>query len=158
MPFVSQKRGGNAEKIRLLSLLVLVSMSVPASLGWAAEDPKKQAELLEKIEKLERQINELTALKLQRQALPVKREQCMKAVGVESYCTCVVEKLPARVDYKQFVHILLTPAAELGYDKMATEQKQDVDATLVAWAKCVDYKGPQGSGIIETIMQRDTLF
>lgn len=146
------------KKVMLCTLLVLVSLSLPVSLAWAAEDPQKRAELLEKIEKLERQISELTALKLQKQSLPIKREQCTKAVGVEGYCTCVVEKLPAKVDYKQFVHIVLTPAEGLGYDKMTTEQKQDVDAALVVWAKCVDYKGPKGSGLIEGIMQRNTLF
>lgn len=128
------------------------------SVSLAEEDPKKQAELLEKIEKLERQIGELRALKLQKQTLPVKRDQCMKVVGVEGYCSCVVEKLPANVDYKQFVQILLTPAAELGYDKMSVEQKKDVDTALVAWAKCVEYKGPQGEGALDSILKRETLF
>lgn len=144
------------KKILVLSLVVLV-LGV-SSVSGAAEDPKKQAELLEKIEKLERQISELRALKLQKQSIPVKREQCMKAVGVESYCTCVVEKLPANIDYKQFVHILLTPAAELGYDKMGADQKRDVDNALVVWAKCVDYKGPKGSGFLDNLMNRETLF
>ena len=128
------------------------------TLAWAADDAQKQAELLEKIEKLERQITELQVLKLKKQTLPVKREQCMKAVGIEGYCSCVVEKLPANVDYRQFVHILLTPAAESGYDKMTDEQKKDVDTTLVAWAKCVDYKGPKGAGLLDTILTRETLF
>lgn len=144
--------------MKKMLLIPMVLLLVVASTGWAVEDPKKQAELLEKIEKLERQINELQVLKQQKQTLPVKREQCMKAVGVESYCGCVVEKLPANVDYRQFVHILLTPAAELGYDKMSADQKKDVDNALVAWAKCVDYKGPKGSGLLDTIMNRDTLF
>jgi len=136
---------------------VLVAVAV-GSACQAAEDAQKQAELLEKIEKLEKQINELRALKVQKQTLPAKREQCMKVVGAEAYCACVVEKLPANVDYKQFVHILLTPAAELGYDAMAAEQKKDVDDALVAWAKCVDYKGPKGSGLMDAIMNRETLF
>jgi hypothetical protein len=143
-------------KIVVMALASLV-LGLSAT-GLAAEDPGKQAELLEKIEKLERQIGELRALKLQKQALPVKRDQCMKVVGVEGYCTCVVEKLPANVDYKQFVHILLTPADELGYDKMGTEQKKDVDDALVAWAKCVEYKGPKGEGVLDSILKRETLF
>lgn len=143
-------------KIVVMALASLV-LGLSAA-GLAAEDPGKQAELLEKIEKLERQIGELRALKLQKQALPVKRDQCMKVVGVEGYCTCVVEKLPANVDYKQFVHILLTPADELGYDKMGAEQKKDVDDALVAWAKCVEYKGPKGEGVLDSILKRETLF
>jgi len=41
---------------------------------------------------------------------------------------------------------------------MAAEQKKDVDDALVAWAKCVDYKGPKGSGLMDNIMNRETLF
>ncbi len=144
------------KKLNVISVSLLLIFA--ASNVFAVEDPKKQAELLEKIQKLERQINELKALKLQKQSLPVKREQCMKAVGVESYCTCVVEKLPANVDYRQFVNILLTPAAELSYDKMSAEQKKDVGTALGAWAKCVDYKGPKGSGFLDNILDRKTLF
>lgn len=140
------------------AVLVVLLVLCVVPLCWGAEDPKKQAELLEKIEQLQKQITELKALKQQKQALPVKRDQCMKAVGVESYCTCVVEKLPAMIDFKQFVHILLTPSLELGYDKMAPEQKKDVDAALVVWAKCVDYKGPKGTGMFDNIMNRETLF
>lgn len=121
-------------------------------------DAAKQAELLEKIKQLEQQISELTELKLKKQTLPAKMEQCMKVVGVESYCNCIVEKLPVAVDYKQFVQIMLSPVTELGYAKMDKEQQQDIDNTLVAWAKCVDYKGPKGTGFIEGLMKRETLF
>lgn len=145
---------------KMVLCLLLMSCMVWNGAAQAADemDPKKQAELMEKIKKLEQQITELTALKLKKQSIPAKREQCMKVVGVENYCTCVVEKLPASVDYRQFVQILLTPAKELGYDAMSTEQKKDIDLALVAWAKCVDYKGPKGTGFIDGIMNRDTLF
>lgn len=142
----------------MVCLLVLSAMVWNTPVRAAETDPKKQAELMEKIQKLEQQIAELTALKLKKQSLPAKREQCMKVVGIESYCTCVVEKLPASVDYRQFVSVLLTPAKELGYDSMAVEQKKDIDLALVAWAKCVDYKGPKGTDFIDSIMKRDTLF
>jgi len=150
-------KGGLIMKRVLLVVAALLAFGLPSAC-LAEEDPKKQAELLEKIEKLERQIGELRALKLLKQSLPVKRDQCMKVVGVEGYCSCVVEKLPANVDYRQFVQILLTPAGELGYDKMSGEQKKDVDDALVAWAKCVDYKAPKPEGSLEKILQRDTLF
>lgn len=140
-----------------LCAAALVCGSHPA-LAAEEKDPKKQAELLEKIKLLEQQIADLTALKLKKQSLPVKREQCMKVVGVESYCTCVVEKLPASVDYRQFVNLLLTPAKEFGYDSMSSEQKKDIDQALVVWAKCVDYKGPKGTGFLDGILSRDTLF
>ncbi len=144
---------------RILPGLLLVTLFFASVPVQAAElDPKKQAELMEKIKQLEQQIAELTALKLKKQSLPVKREQCMKVVGVEGYCTCVVEKLPASVDYRQFVHVLLTPAKELGYESMPADQKKDVDQAMVAWAKCVDYKGPKGAGFIDGLMNRETLF
>jgi Tfp pilus assembly protein PilN len=142
----------------------MVSLLIAGLLMWSIPvcatelDPQKQAELFEKIQKLEQQIAELNALKQKKQTQPAKREQCMKVVGVENYCTCVVEKLPASVDYRQFVHILLTPAKELGYDALSADQKKDIDRALVAWAKCVDYKGTEGSGFIDGLLNRDTLF
>ncbi len=142
----------------MVCVLVLSAMVWNAPVRAAETDPKKQAELMEKIQKLEQQIAELTALKLKKQTIPAKREQCMKVVGVETYCTCVVEKLPASVDYRQFVSVLLTPSKELGYDSMSVEQKKDIDLALIAWAKCVDYKGPKGADFIDGIMKRDTLF
>ncbi len=145
---------------KMVLCLLLVSCVILNGTARAADemDPKKQAELMEKIKKLEQQITELTALKLKKQSIPAKREQCMKVVGVETYCTCVVEKLPASVDYRQFVQVLLTPSKELGYDAMSTEQKKDLDLALVAWAKCVDYKGPKGAGFVDGLMNRETLF
>lgn len=146
-------------KKMVLCLLLIFCVVWSGSARAADEmDPKKQAELMEKIKKLEQQIAELTALKLKKQSIPAKREQCMKVVGVENYCTCVVEKLPAAVDYRQFVQVLLTPAKELGYDTMSSDQKKDIDLALVAWAKCVDYKGPKGAGFIDGLMNRETLF
>ncbi len=139
-------------------LVIMLSLLVAGTVCRADEDPKKRAELLKQIEKLEQQIAELRALKLQKQSLPVKRDQCMKVVGVEGYCSCVVEKLPANVDFRQFVHILLVPAGELGYEKMKPDQQRDIDAALVAWAKCVQYKGPNKEGFLKDIMKRKTLF
>ncbi len=145
----------------LVAVMAICSLSF-ASLTYAAEaapDPAKQAELLEKIEQLQKQIEDLKILKQQKLSLGLKRDQCMKAVGVEAYCNCVVEKLSATVDFKQFVHIVLTNSVDLGYDKMTDVEKKDVDSSLVVWAKCVDYKGPKGTGgILDNIMNRETLF
>jgi len=151
------------KKTLIAVMLLAVSISaVPfASADEAPVDPKKQAELMDKIEELQKQIEDLKVMKQKKLSLGMKRDQCMKAVGVESYCNCVVDKLPATVDYKQFVHIVLGTAAELGYDKMSADQKKDIDSSLIIWAKCVDYKGPKGSGaggFFDNIMNRDTLF
>lgn len=149
--------------IRTVSALMMILMLLVVTPVFAADEAKpaastpKQEEMLKKIQLLEQQINELRELKLKKQSLPVKMDQCMKVVGVEPYCDCVVQKLPVTVDYKQFVQIMLGTSAELGYDKMTPEQKKDVDLTTVAWAKCVTYKGPAKPGIIENIMNRDTL-
>lgn len=143
-------------------MVVVISLMTVTPLVAAEEsqqrDPKKQAELLDKIKLLERQISELTALKEKQQTKGAKQEQCMKTVGVESFCSCVVDKLPAGVDFRQYVNLLLIPAKELGYATMAEEQKRDVDQAMVAWAKCVSYKGAPQSGFLDGILSRDTLF
>ena len=141
-----------------LATLVLFGVLAGSSVQAAEVDQENQKELLEQIQKLEKQIAELTALQQRQQTVPAKQDQCMKVVGVESYCTCVVEKLPASIDYRRFVNILLTPAQELDYEHMPEAQKKDIDRTLVAWAKCVTYKGPQGAGFLDGLMNRDTLF
>lgn len=146
---------------RILAALALFTactftLAAPASANES--DAAKQQQMIKKIEELEKQINELRSLKLKKEALSVKQEQCMKVVGIETYCTCVVEKLPTMVDYRQYVQILLTPAKEFGYDKMNDEQKKDIDQALTAWAKCVDYKGPKGKGLLDGLLNRETLF
>ena len=149
---------------RFLGLMLMALLAVTGVTAYAAEEkpaatePVKQEEMLKKIQELERQIAELRELKLKKQSLPVKLDQCMKAVGVEPYCECVVNKLPSSVDYKQFVLIMLSTGTELGYDKMSADQKKDVELATVAWAKCVSYKGPKKPGILDNIMNRDTLF
>lgn len=144
---------------RPIFIISLLCLSLCATFVGAEEsDSQKQQQLLKKIEELEKQISELNSLKLKKQTLPVKKDQCMKVVGVESYCNCVTEALPAMVDFRQFVQILLTPANEFGYDKLSAEQKKDVDQAIVAWATCVNYKGPEGKGAVERLMNRETLF
>ena len=141
-----------------LALIITCTLALAPNVTAAESDAAKQQEMVKKIEELEKQINELRSLKLKKEALPVKKDQCMKVVGVETYCNCVTESLPAMVDYRQYVQILLTPAKDFGYDKMNDEQKKDVDQALVSWAKCVDYKGPKGQGFIDGLLKRKTLF
>ena len=143
-----------------LGVIVLCSLMLASVSAVRAEekDPKKQVELLDKIKLLERQISELTAMKQKQQTKDVKLDQCMKAVGVESLCTCVVDKLPASVDFRQYVNLLLIPAKELGYATMAADQKRDVDQAMVAWARCVNYKGRPQPGFLDGILSGDTMF
>ncbi len=145
-------------KNKLLLILLLGALLWNNQAIATEKDAANQSVLLEKIKKLEQQIAELTALKMKKQSIPAKRDQCMKVVGIESYCNCVVEKLPVSVDYHQFVSLLLTPSKELGYDAMTAEQRKNIDLALIAWAKCVDYKGPTSEGFIDSLMKRDTLF
>lgn len=140
------------------SIVVLIGVLAGGPVQAVEPEQEKQKELLEQIQKLEQQIAELTALQQRQQSVPAKQDQCMKVVGVESYCTCVIEKLPATIDYRRFVNILLTPAQELGYEQMTEAQKKDTDRALVVWAKCVSYKGPKGTGFLDGVMNRDTLF
>lgn len=95
-------------------------------------------ELLDKINRLEQQIQELKALKELQRVGAAKQEQCLKAVGREKFCSCLGESLPREVSFEQYIHTLVTPKEELGYSGMTADQKKVVDTTIEVREKCVE--------------------
>ena len=116
---------------RRLPLLILGYVLLAAPL-FAQDD------MQEKIRLLEQQIQELKALKARQDVGKQKADQCLKAVGRNTFCTCVGENLPEAVSFEQYVHTMITSKAELGYNAMSPEQKKIVDATLETREKCVE--------------------
>ena len=116
---------------RRLPLLLLGCLLLAAPLH-------AQDDMQEKIRLLEQQIQELKALKAQKDIGKQKADQCLKAVGREKFCNCIGENLPAAVSFEQYIHTMVTSKEELGYGAMPPEQKKVVDATLETREKCVE--------------------
>ena len=115
---------------RLVTIVVAgVCMAAPV---YAQDD------MQEKIKKLEQQIEELKAMKLQQNVVRQKADQCVRAVGKDKFCSCVAEKLPASVSFEQYIHTMVTPKEQLGYATLAPEQKKLIDDTLAVREKCVE--------------------
>jgi hypothetical protein len=106
--------------------------------SFAATPALAQDELLEKIKRLEQQIQELKLLKEQQNISVVKVEQCMKAVARDKFCTCVGNSLPRDISFEQYVHTLVTSKEALGYAGMTQEQKSVIDATMDVREKCIE--------------------
>jgi hypothetical protein len=106
--------------------------------SFASTPALAQDDLLEKINRLEQQIQELKLLKQQQNISAAKTEQCMKAVAREKFCACVGTNLPRDISFEQYVHTLVTSKEALGYAGMTQEQKTVIDATLDAREKCIE--------------------
>jgi IS30 family transposase len=113
-------------------LLFLLCASLATSPALAQDD------VMEKIKRLEQQIQELKALKAQQNISVAKAEQCMKVVARERFCTCVGNNLPLDISFEQYVHTLVTSKEALGYAGMTQEQKAVIDATLDVREKCIE--------------------
>lgn len=117
-----------------IPLLLCVLLLLPSS-PVAAESTD---EVLEKIRRLEQQIQELKALKEQQRVASEKEDHCMKAFGREKFCKCVSAGLPREVGFEQYVQTLITPRAKLGYDGMTPERKNEVDTIVALRERCVE--------------------
>jgi hypothetical protein len=115
---------------RILFLVLCTSLAYSPALA--------QDDLLEKIKRLEQQIQELKTLKEQQNISVAKAEQCMKVVAREKFCTCVGNSLPRDISFEQYVHTLVSSKDALGYAGMTQEQKAVIDATLDVREKCVE--------------------
>jgi hypothetical protein len=97
-----------------------------------------QDDLLEKIKRLEQQIQELKTLKEQQIVSALKTEQCMKVVARDAFCNCVGSNLPPAVNFENYVHTLVSSKESLGYAGLPQEQKQVIDATVAVRDKCIE--------------------
>jgi len=105
---------------------------------FAASSAVAQDDLLEKIKRLEQQIQELKTLKEQQDINQTKTEQCLKVTAREKFCTCIGKNLPPQVNFEQYVHTLVTPKESLGYSDMTQEQKSVIDSTRDVREKCIE--------------------
>lgn len=102
----------------MLSILIIIFLVIAATACFpalAAEPVSaQQKEMLEKLRQLEEQIREL---KEQKQTfenqVKIKKEECIKAVGLESFCSCLSVELPGDIGFERYVHIAVTPKDRL---------------------------------------------
>ena len=59
----------------------------------------------------------------------LKQAQCMQAVGVEEFCSCIADESPSSIDFVDYVRIVLSRSETLSADDKAL-----VDASM---NKCV---------------------
>ena len=115
---------------RLLFLLLCTALTASPAVA--------QDDLMEKIKRLEQQIQELKTLKEQQNITIVKSDQCMKVVAREKFCTCIGNNLPRDISFENYVHIMVTTKEALGYAGMTQEQKTAIDVTLDVRDKCIE--------------------
>jgi len=118
--------------LKCRTFVLLFCFSLSASAAWAQDD------VMDKIRKLEQQIQELKILKQQQSVSETKRDHCMKAVANEKFCNCLSTNLLSEISFEQYVHTLVTSREKLGYTAMTAEQKTIVDATIEAREKCIE--------------------
>ena len=117
--------------LRLTPLLILGYLLLAAPLH-------AQDDMQEKIRLLEQQVQELKTLRVQQAVGRQKADQCLKAVGRDTFCNCIGENLPAAVSFEQYIHIMVTSKENLGYSVMPPEEKKMVDSVLETREKCVE--------------------
>jgi hypothetical protein len=94
-------------------------------------------EMLEKIQRLERELQSLKAAQAQSARLREEREtHCMKAIGNRQFCSCVAEALPAGITFARYVQTAVTTKDELGYNAQADDQKSLTDRVFAARDAC----------------------
>jgi len=92
---------------RSIKVVLLCGTLMAASVAASPDD------LLEKINRLEQQIQELKALKEQQKLVAEKEDQCMKAVGRDKFCKCLLKAYPATFPLSSMFTRLLPPKAYL---------------------------------------------
>jgi hypothetical protein len=66
-----------------------------------------------------------------------KLEQCVRAVGHEAFCECILREVPARIFFLEYVALATSSNDEIDYARMSVVQQQGVDAVRAARSKCV---------------------
>ena len=97
-----------------------------------------QDDLMEKIKRLEQQIQELKTLKEQQNLGLAKADHCMKVVAREKFCTCIGNSLPRDVSFENYVHTLVTSKEALGYADMTKDKKDVIDSIVQVREKCIE--------------------
>ncbi|MGC2165443.1 MAG: hypothetical protein WA632_05460 [Gallionella sp.] len=65
-----------------------------------------------------------------------KYSDCMKAFGNTKFCQCLRDKTPEAIDFRDYVKVLTTPKAGLGYADADKNMQVVIDNTLKIGEVC----------------------
>lgn len=122
--------------VRCISILLAVVLS-GAGAAWAAAPagaPSK--EILDRIKNLENQIHELKEQQKQQedQRVREKENQCMTAIGVKEFCSCLAANLPMEVDFTRYIQTVVGASGKSS--PVAEMDKKIADRTFMARDIC----------------------
>ena len=122
-----------------LIVLLIIALNPPV---WAQErnQPGRPLtkEQIEKIEDMDRAMEQLGSLQQQMESLVRSRgTRCLKAFGHQKFCSCVNDGLAVSLTFQEYVMITSGTKDDLGYAALTSDQKKLVDNALKVREQCV---------------------
>jgi hypothetical protein len=124
--------------IPLLGLVAVAGAAEPPQKPVVpARAPPTELERLEQRESYEKVMGLLKEAEVSLDAMTRTRKlQCLKAVGSESFCECLNEKLAVGLDFSDYVSVIIRTKDELKYSTLSKEDKGLVDSAINARNAC----------------------
>ena len=133
-------------QIKITSLIITALFAVIAPYAaYATQAEVPPAMPLEQQEKLQLLYNAVDKLQdlgasIERASMKSKG-QCMKAIGNEQFCKCIVDNSSIIINFVDYVALVSTTKEDLGYDRLSESDKKTVDSARLARDKCVKWYG-----------------
>lgn len=119
-------------KLAATVVLSVLAFSVFAQQSKSLNQMRTEEALQKAIDTLNELDAKVTAMTNQR------RIDCMKAVGYEPFCACVLNELPVAWNFSDYVAITTRGKEENGYTKMSAELRSAYDKVEPIRDKCVN--------------------
>lgn len=116
--------------------------TVVAALALASLSPSEShPQSLEKLnqrEALERASGTLAEFEGRLDSMSRSRKlACLKAFGLDSFCSCIADKLPVLLSFSDYVAIVVHSKAENNYDKLNSDFRLAYDTVPAVRDQCV---------------------
>jgi len=129
-------------KVVIAALLILVLPLQASAQNPAPQNrPPLPLDAQERIDQVEAVAGKLATFDAQlTQQTAEKKRGCVRAIGNESFCHCIIDSMPWVMTFPQYVAVLSASKDELNYDGLSAGDKKVIDAARVARDKCVNAK------------------
>lgn len=118
-------------KVVLAAILVLVSLAVNAQEG-------KGLQQIQEEESLQRAVDKLNELDASLKSMVNQRDtDCLKAVGYQPFCSCILKGLPVAWSFSDYVAITTQTKEKNGYSDMDADFRAAYDKVIPIRDKCV---------------------